>query len=141
MKVSTAGHGGATLRKQVTLISNDPKRPQTTLSIQLPVTPAISVVPDRIRFTGTVGDSLMAQVRVSPAPGLPMAITSVHARYGKVIRFTLDPLPGTPPPSYLLTVTWTGTEAGRIEDVITIFTDSPKKPKVSIPISGLIQQR
>lgn len=83
----------------------------------------------------------MVQVRISPAPGLSVNFTAVHARFGKDIQFTLDPLPGASPPVFLLTVTCTVAGPGRVEDTITIFTDSPRKPKISIPVSGFIQQR
>ena len=123
------------------MISNDAERPEAALHIQVPVTRAVTVTPERIHFRGRLGDPLVAQVRLVPAPGHSMAVTAKHARDGKDIEYTLDVLPGADPQSYLLTVTCTRQTAGRINDTITLFTDSPRKPRIAIPVTGLIGQK
>lgn len=99
------------------------------------------VSPDRVRFRGIAGEPLATKVRLTPAAGVSMTITAVHAMNGKDIRITLDPPPGTPSKGYLLTVTSTKTAAGEIHDAVTIFTSIAEKPKLTIPITGVVLDR
>lgn len=138
VKVRTAGTGGRMLRKTLRVHSNDPRRPVVTLSVQGDVLAAVTVVPDRIQFRGYADDVLKKNVRIAPGTGAALSLGPPAVRMGKDIRVDLSPVSDATPGVYLLTVTCIRKTPGRFDDTITISTGVPMKPKITIPVTGII---
>ena len=113
----------------------------TTLAIQGYVTAAVAVSPERVRFRGYPGDTLSMNVRISPAAGVKLALSTPVLRNGKDIRVTLTPITTVSPTAYRLTVDCIKSVPGNISDTITILTGVPVKPRITIPVTGILLKR
>jgi hypothetical protein len=103
-----------------------------------PVEIFADIHPDRISLIGKAGSPLSGQVAIVPRADLPFSITRVTVRSGAHIRYRLDTLEKDGRTGYRLLVENTKPDKGRYVDTVTLETDSPIRPKISIPVIGNI---
>lgn len=139
MTVSTRSRGGETLHKGFSVYTNDPKKPQVRLEVFGKVKGYLKVAPNFVRLIGQAGQSLSQKVKITPLKGYPFTITEVKAQREGNLRLELKPLGRDPSEEgYELVVQNKRQEAGNYRDVITVKTDSKKKPTITIPVYARI---
>ena len=127
------------MHKGFTVYTNDPQKPQVRLEVFGKVNGYMSVAPNYVRLTGQVGQLLSQKVKITPIKGYPFTITEVKAQRGGDLRLELKPLGADPSKEgYELVVQNERQEAGNYRDVITVKTDSKKKPTITIPVYARI---
>ena len=137
--VNTKNHGGSTLRKHFTVMTNDPRQSRTDLTVSGQVKGFFSVSPSYIRLIGQEGDKIQASIKLVPEKDYPFTIKEVKARKGDNIRFNLKPLGKDPARQGYELVVWnTRSEVGTYRDFVMIETDLKQKPSIQIPVSGRV---
>jgi len=124
------------VRHGVLVVTNDPDRPEMTLSVSGFVTEFVKLTPKRIRLAGKVGEVVSAEVEIVPA--LPFEILEVKADPGTNVQVTgLEP--GKQAGAYRLSVKNTAATSQRYQEKIILRTNHPTRPEFTIPIFGTIQ--
>lgn len=137
--VDTANRGGSFVRKSFLVQTNDPKLPQSNLTISGQVRSFINVSPAFVRLMGSNQEDLTQIIEIKPRKEYPFAIKKVTATQGQNIRFDLKPVSDKPvKDGYRLFVTNTRQQDGYYRDFIVIETDLKQKPTLRIPVSGRI---
>ena len=126
------------LNKTIRVMTTDPKKPVTKLTIKGSVKNFATITPNNIRLYGKVGEPVKETVRIVPEDSYPFKILETKARIGHDIRYQLTSEKQTPGGVYLLTVENLKQETGRYYDTIFLVTDSRVKPKISIQVYGKI---
>lgn len=138
VQVNTSGYGGRDLQETISVSTDDPQRPRTTLTIKGKVNAFARVAPRYARLSGKVGDTLKVVVRITPVAAYPFKITDVKLKNGQHITYELSEPNEASEGTYLLTVTNTKKEAGRYADTITIMTDSKLRSELKVGVYGHI---
>lgn len=94
------------------------------------------MIPDRVAFTGHVGEKLSQIVVITPESGKPFKIIKVSAMKGTDLQYELKEEKRFDKKVYLLTVTNTRQEPGRYFDRISLKTDSKIIGTISIMVSA-----
>ncbi|MDJ0781104.1 MAG: hypothetical protein QNJ22_03990 [Desulfosarcinaceae bacterium] len=126
------------MKKTISVNTDDPKRPWTTLSMTGRVEAFAMVAPRYARLNGKVGTSVRAVVRITPTAAYPFKITDVLAKSGQHIAYELVQPSAETQGAYLLTVTNIKKEAGRYADTITLKTDSEVRSELKVGVYGYI---
>lgn len=126
------------MRKTIQVMTTDPQKPVTLLTISGSVRNFATITPRNIRLFGKVGEPVKETVRIVPEDSYPFKILETKAQIGRDIRYVLTPENPTPGGPYLLTVENLKQETGRYFDTIVLVTDSRLKPEISIPVYGKI---
>lgn len=87
---------------------------------------------------GSAGQSIKAQVKITPRIKYPFKTIGAMARQGKYIKFHLTDAKGLSARGYVLTVENLKKEIGRYDDVIYLKTDSKLHPTIPIYVVGNI---
>ncbi len=122
------------------MLTNDPRRAETQLSISGPVKVFATITPQNVRLYGTIGAALKEIVRIVPEESYPFKIIDTKAQMGKEIRYHLSEDNQSRQTAYLLTVESLKQTTGRFYDTIYLTTDSRIKPKISIRVYGKISE-
>ncbi len=139
--VNTKSKGGSLLHKRFTVHTNDPTHKRINLVVSGRVKGYVDVSPNRVRFMGRPDDALSKVIQITPLEDFPFTIIKIKAREGKHLEYQLKPKGKNPAKDgYQLIVTNTMKEAGSYSDLITIETDSKKKPRLIIPVRGRIHK-
>jgi hypothetical protein len=126
------------LRKTIQVMTTDPQKPVTQLTISGAVKNFATITPKNIRLYGKVGEPVRETVRIVPEQSYPFKILETKAQIGRDIRYQLTSEKQAPSGAYLLTVENLKQETGRYYDTIFLMTDSRVKPKISIQVYGKI---
>jgi hypothetical protein len=138
--VKTAGYGGREIRESVVVHTNDSRNPVMELLISGMVEVFAEIKPNNLNFKGKIGEPVTAVVEIVPRPDYPFTVKNVRAMNGQNIQLSMTNKAQTGRPVYELTVTASRQAPGRISDAIYIETDSPIRPKIQVPVSGMITQ-
>ena len=138
--MNTNGFGGKTLYKTARVLTNDPQRSATQLSISGAVKVFASITPKTIKLYGPSNSLLKETVKIIPEERYPFKIIDTKAQVGKEIRFNVSEDNHSSEKSYILTIESLKQTAGRFYDTIYLMTDSPIKPKISIRVYGKISE-
>ena len=136
----TNGYGGNVLNKRIVVASNDPARPEVSLSISGKVEPFVSVVPERIRLEGSLDSGVEGSVRIIPRRKYPFTITAANPSSGEFIRAEIQKVAGPAGTEYLLKVRNIRTSPGQYYDTVLVQTDSTIKPKITVGVIGFITE-
>jgi hypothetical protein len=126
------------MQKSISVNTDDPQRPWTTLTMKGKVNAFAMVSPRYARLNGKVGAPVTAVVRITPVAAYPFKITAVKVKSGQHITYELAQPSEESKGAYLLTVTNTKKEAGRYTDTITIKTDSKVRSELKVGVYGYI---
>ncbi|ABW65832.1 conserved hypothetical protein [Desulfosudis oleivorans Hxd3] len=138
IKVYTKHYGDQRITKTASVYTNDPSNKIIPLTITGQVERVVSVMPNQVRLSGTVGMELKQVVRIVPGEKYPFAITEVRANQGKEIAFDLKEITHDGRPAYQLTVTNTRKEPGTYIDFIYLKTDSQLVPNLKVRVQGTL---
>ncbi len=94
--------------------------------------------PKRIILRGSPGQTIKAQVEITPRIKYPFKIISAMATQRKYIKFSIADAKKSNSGSYVLTVENLKKEIGRYNDVIYLKTDSKLRPAIPIYVIGNI---
>ena len=141
MKVYTRGYGGRKLKKNITIQTNDKKRPNINLTITGEVKKFATIRPQRITLYGPVGEQLQASVKIIPEKKYSFRILEALAIKGNNISCNLEEIKESGEYTYLLTVKNLKKDAGRYSDTIALKTTSKILPKINISVYGSIIKR
>ena len=140
IKVNTNGYGGKPLHKTARVLTNDPQRQVTQLTISGSVKVFANISPQKVKLYGAVDSELKETVRIVPEENYPFKIIDTKAQVGKDIRYKVSEDNHSRNLSYLLTVENLKRTTGRFYDTIYLMTDSSIKPKISIRVYGKISE-
>jgi len=126
--------------KGVTVYSNDPQQPVTTLTLQGEITVEVTADPAQL-YIGRVhrGDELTISIDVFYDADKPIEITKVENSHPSVSVQPEDLTKDGKKGKKLLVTLKKNVPLGRLNDQITVTTTSQKKPKVEIPVFGSIE--
>ncbi|MBZ5496133.1 MAG: DUF1573 domain-containing protein [Acidobacteriia bacterium] len=127
------------LSKTVTVISNDPKQPQTVLTINITVAPEIAVSDPSIYFgSNPRGREVTKELLVEIAPDRAVKLLSA-ASTDENITVKLEPVPGSDGKKYkVIAVQKSNGEDGMHVGNIVIKTSSRLKPEVRVAVRYLV---
>jgi hypothetical protein len=126
------------MKKTAVVESNDPQQPKLTLTVQGQVEKFVNISPTVVRLVGKVGDPLQKTITIIPDRKYPFKITSVHAKSGRDIRFSLKEITQANKPGYELTVENLKQQEGRFFDIIYLETTFDQHPQLKISVYGNI---
>lgn len=134
----TRGYGGKKIRENVHIQTNNKIRPGLSVTVTGYVEKFADIRPQRIILSGSAGQTIKAQVKITPRTQYPFKILSARAKQGKYIKFRIADAIGSNAGSYVLTVENLKKEIGRYNDVIYLETDSNLRPVIPIYVVGNI---
>jgi hypothetical protein len=140
IKVDTSGYGGEILHKTIHVMTNDPRKPETKITISGRVKNFVAIKPKVVKLYGPVGESLKKTVKIVPVDNYPFKIIETKAQIGKNIRYQLAKEIRGQRIAYCLTVHNLMQNKGVFYDTIYLITDSRIKPRLYIPIFGKISE-
>lgn len=121
-------------------MSNDPAKPQVTLTVTGKVEPFISMVPTMIRLEGSLRNEIKQSLRIIPRRKYPFTIIETNPASGEFIRAKLQKVAGPQGTEYLLTVRNIKPSVGQYYDTVIIRTDSPIKPQITVGVIGTVTE-
>ena len=134
----TGGYGGKKIRENVHIQTNDKIRPGLSVTVTGFVEKFADIRPQRIMLKGSAGQTIKAQVKITPTTQYPFKIIGAAAQHGKYIKFHLTDAKESSARGYVLTVENLKKEIGRYDDVIYLKTDSKLRPAIPIYVVGNI---
>jgi len=123
--------------RTVTVYSNDPAQPVSTLTLRADVEAEVAADPAQL-YVGHVqrGDTLPREVRAIAAAG-EVSVDQVRSS-GPVLQAALTPpAPGGLGKRVRLTIQ-PGAPLGRFEEAITVYTSSPRRPTLTVAVAGIV---
>ena len=126
------------MKKTVTVVSNDPKRPQLLLTVAGPVEVFADIHPERIILRGTSGQPMRQELVVKPRASYPFKVTEISAKNGVNIQYEMKEQETPEGRSYVVTVENAKTSPGKYYDTLFLSTDNPLKPKIPIHVYGTV---
>ena len=138
IKVNTSGYGGRQIKKNISVITDDPQQPQINLVISGKVNNFAVISPRFAHLTGPAGKPLKVDVDIAPEDQYPFKILNVTAQNGANIKYRLARKNSQGHERYVLTVENTKPDKGRYADTILLQTDSKVKPEIEIRVYGNI---
>jgi hypothetical protein len=139
--VNTTGFGGKNLSKSAIIHTNDPVNQKVTLTISGDVDKFATVVPERLRLYGPVGEKIEGKVSIVPEEKFAFNIVDVRAIKGENIRYKIEKTGDDKSSGYLLTVENQMEKVGRYFDSIHLKTDSKIRPVITVRVYGNIYQK
>lgn len=126
------------MKKKVTVVSNDPKRPQLLLTVAGMVEVFADIQPERIILRGNSGQPMRQELVVKPRADYPFKVTEINAKNGVNIQYEVKEQETPEGKSYVVTVENTKTSPGKYYDTLILSTDNQLKPKIPIHVYGTI---
>ncbi len=139
--MNTRGYGGRTLKKSITVYTNDPKNARIRLQVSGKVEKFATIQPKYVRMHGLVGMTPVRTVKIIPEAKHPFKIVEARAVKGEDIRFELKPLSDSKPGGYEVKVENLRKTKGRYSDTIILKTDNSAKPELKIRVYGNIMDK
>jgi hypothetical protein len=136
--VNTSGYGGKTLKKNIDVFTDDPKKPRTTLSISGEVLRFAKLEPAYARLVGPSGTNVKRTVTITREKEYPFKVIDAKAKKGRDIRIALDEFNNDKGSGYILTIENTKSTPGRYADRVILNTDSKVKQTITVPVYGQI---
>ena len=122
------------------MITNDPENERFELKISGHVEKFVTIDPQRVFLTGSVGEKIEKTVKIIPETK-PFKILKVIAMKGSFFTHELKEIEVDGKPAYELTIANTRQEAGRYFDQVTVLTDIGDQAPLSIVVSGDIKEK
>ena len=126
------------MNKKITVISNDPKRPQLLLAVAGAVEVFAVIHPERIILRGSKDQTMRQELVVTPRAEYPFEITEINAKNGVNIHYEMRTQETPEGRSYVIVVENTKTSPGKYYDTLLLSTDSEVKSKIPIHVYGTI---
>jgi hypothetical protein len=126
------------MNKKITVVSNDPKRPQLLLTVAGAVEVFATIHPQRVILRGSKGQTMRQELVVTPRTEYPFKITGINAKNGINIQYEMRTQETPEGPAYIIVVENTKTSPGRYYDTLLLSTDSELKPKIPVHVYGMI---
>ncbi|MCF8145073.1 MAG: hypothetical protein K9N21_14240 [Deltaproteobacteria bacterium] len=138
--MNTSGYGARTLKKTISVYTNDHQHPVSGLTVTGEVKRLAIVTPSRVALNGEVGENLRIAVKISPVSKGLFESIAAKADRGEHIRLTLTEEKGTTGDKiYTLVVENTKITAGQFHDIIRLRTTDKIQKEILIPVSGNIR--
>jgi hypothetical protein len=96
------------------------------------------IKPERITLIGPGSQKLFTEVEIIPRKEYPFVIRELNAVSGRFFTYKMEKRNTGKQNSYIIRVENTRTERGRYADTIFVHTDNPIRPKITIPVIGMI---
>ena len=126
------------MKKQATVLSDDPKQPQIVLTVSGFVEKFATISPKVVRLVGPAGQPIKRSVMIIPEKKYRFRITGVEAKKGDNIRLELSETNNPEGSGYVLAIENLKKESGRYFDVVTLKTDSKIQPEIKLSVYGNI---
>lgn len=125
--------------QNITVITNDPVYPNTTLTISGNVQKFVTINPRFLKFNGKVGQELKSVVQIIPENKYPFSVLKIIAQDGKNIKYELkENNSASGSKEYSITVENLKKDAGFYSDVLILETDSKIQPEIKISVMAKI---
>ncbi len=135
LNLRTKGYGGGTVVKSATVFTNDPSAKNIRLHLTGRVDRLAEITPEIVRFVGPVGDISPTVVVISPSDAHPFEIVGLPVTTTENVRCKIEPHAG----EYRLTVENMKETEGKYFGTITLSTNHPKQPAITIRVVGDIR--
>ncbi len=136
--MNTKGYGGRTLRKTITVHTNDPDVATVKLTIGGAVDNFASIRPNRVRLNGRSGDRIVGRVTIVPEEKYNFNVTGMRTRREGDIDVKLDTVEKKSRKEYVLTIENKRQGKARYFNAVVLKTDSAIQPSITIPVYGNI---
>lgn len=136
--MKTAGKGGESLNKSITVFTNDTKKPKLYLAIRGSVNKIVDISPKKAVLSGPPDKELSVSVIITPEEKYPFKIKEVKAKNGYNISVWLENDNGENQGQYTVIVKNTAKLKRKYYDWVYIYTDSPINDMITIPVIGNI---
>lgn len=126
--------------KSISVYSNDPRQPMTTLTLQGDITVEVAAEPAQL-YIGRLrrDEKITFTIEVLYDANKPITITKVENTHPAVQVQTEDLDKGDKKGKKLTVTLKKGAALGRLNDQITVTTTSQKVPSINIPVFGNIE--
>jgi hypothetical protein len=94
--------------------------------------------PERITLIGLANQKLFAEVEIIPRKEYPFTIRGFNAVSGRFFTYKMEKRNTDKQARYIIRLENTRNEKGRYADTIFVHTDSSIRPKITIPVIGMI---
>ena len=121
--------------EQATVRFTNPRMSQMPLNIQWDLKPSILVNPVELVFQDTAGKELRQKLNLKQADGKPFRVTAAHPSLQGMRVEGLNQKAGTMDLTVVLPATL---KAGRYTDILTLSTDDPNQPELTIRVVALL---
>lgn len=135
---NSTGYKGLNVTRKIKVVTSDHENNVVYLQIAAQVEAVAEISPQRMSFTGIIGENMFGTVAITPSAQYPFKVLSAEARSGYNIRFDFKEELTNGKPVYYVTVYNTKTTAGRYADEIILQTDNKAAPEVSFKVYGTI---
>jgi len=122
------------MKKNIQVKTDDPDNKKFNLVVKGPVEKVVDITPASIYLKGNPGDILEAVVTITPSEKYPFSILGMETRGNASIKSTLI-APTKDKKSWQVKIKSTSDKVLNLYDVLTLKTDSPYKPKLTIMVS------
>jgi hypothetical protein len=127
------GYGGKTMKKVVVVKTDDPARKRFNLVVTGPVENVVKISPASVYMDGKPGDTLEAVVDILPSEKYKFSILQMNQKINTRIKATLIQ-PRGDEKSWQIKVKSTSQKPEDLYEVLTLKTDSPYKPLLTIRV-------
>ncbi|MBN2420590.1 MAG: hypothetical protein JXL81_14460 [Deltaproteobacteria bacterium] len=141
LTVKNVKKDGGTYNDTVILKTSSEIKPEIVIKVNGKITaPQIAeIYPRSVSLNGTVGESIRADVTITPLKEYPFQIVAVKPRDGRNINVKLEDNEKKGETSYKLTVNNIKQDEGRYRDSIVIKTNSEINPEIEVGVNGWIK--
>ena len=133
IRLNTRGYGGAIMRKEVSVLTNDPSNPATVLKLAGPVTRFVRISPTTIQLRKGDGEEATGSAKIIPVEGYPFKITRTSATAKARFTYNLEEFSNDKEKGWVLTVNDPQPE-GRYSGTVYLYTDSKLKPRLEVRV-------
>lgn len=140
VRLSTCSSGGKTLKKTLTVRTNDVKNKRIALTVQAKVIKPYTLSKNNIKLQGRLKKTIKKTLSLSPTKENPFTVLEVTAKRGGNIRYDLEEVVKKNQVRYKLTVENIATAPGNYYDTLYLKTDSSLQPVISVVVVGKIAE-
>ena len=138
LELSTKGYEG-TVSKSAVVYSNDPKQPKVRLSVSAQVKASISLDPRGVLLKGFTGDDITGVVTITAHKDQPLILEPVTLSLAGRVAYELKTVEkGRVYQAVLRNIS---TSERKYNGYLTLKTNYPEKPEISIRFVGHIKNR
>jgi hypothetical protein len=138
LKVNLAGLKGD-IKKSARIYTNDPTNSTGTLAIKAFVRIPIEVSTQRINLSGNKGTIISRSVTITANGEKPLELEVKNLYFTKMVTYQLDEI--DPGKKFKVTLKNLPDAEGTIKGVLTLKTNYPEKPEITITITGKFQDK
>ncbi len=122
------------MKKNIQVKTDDPENKQFNLVVKGPVEKVVDITPASVYLKGNPGKVLEAVVTITPSEKYQFSILGIEPRGNAGIKSMLI-APTEKKKFWQVKIKSTSDKVQRFFDVITLKTDSPYKPKITIMVT------